>query len=307
MIIDGKILVKNVKDLSRDEGISAERQIILIQDVSCMGRCSVAAALPIISAAGVKVNLIPTAVLSTQTDGFENYTFRDLTDDMLPIAKHWSTLGLHYDAIYTGFLGSLRQVQIVKEIIAELADDDTVIFVDPVLGDDGELYSCYNSRHIANMRELCGMADVITPNVTEAALLAGSEYRGGVTDKDYVVELISKLSKLGVRRYIIITGVCLFKERTGVAVYDCESHRISFFMAQTVEGRFPGAGDVFASSLLAALLSDINVESAAELALKYTAGCIVNSHAAGTEPRFGLDFERGLGKLAKALQDGNEL
>ncbi len=280
---------------------SKERQIIAIQDLSCMGRCSATVSLPIISVAGIKVNIIPTAILSTQTDGFTDYTFKDLTEDMLPIAKHWSSLNLQYDAIYTSFLGSLEQMEVVQQIISKLASEKTLRFVDPVLGDGGELYSCYNEKFVENMRKLCALADVITPNVTEAALLTGKEYREGILDKEYLLELLEELSTLGVKRFIVITGACFSEERTGVAVYDCLKRKASFFMTPAVIGRFPGAGDVYASSLLASILNNINMEKSAEIALKFTSRCINSSVLAGTEPRYGLDFEKNLKYLAEDI------
>ncbi len=279
-----------------------EKQIIAVQDLSCMGRCSLTVSLPIISAAGVKVNVIPTAILSTQTDGFTGYTFRDLTEDMHPIASHWKTLDLGYDAVYTSFLGSLEQMEIVRGIIDELASNETLKFIDPVLGDGGKLYSCYNSLFVDNMRKLCSVADVITPNITEAALLTESEYVEGVVDRAYIEELLLKLATLGVKKFIVITGVCLKEGNTGVAVYDCLDNSICFFEAPAVSGRFPGAGDVFASSLLAAILNDIDMRKAAKIALEFTTRSILSSSKAGTEPRYGLDFEKNLWSLISDIR-----
>ena len=302
MISSDNILIKNIAGEAGSDGAVRERQIIAVQDLSCMGRCSAAVSLPIISAAGVKVNVIPTAILSTQTDGFSGYTFRDLTEDMLPIAEHWDTLGLSYDAVYTSFLGSLEQMDIVRRIIDKLASENTLRFVDPVLGDGGELYSCYNEQFVKNMKSLCSIADVITPNVTEAALLTGREYREGILEKEYIVDLLDGLSMLGVKRFIVITGACFSEGRTGVAVYNCKTQNVSFFTTPAVVGRFPGAGDVYASSLLAAILNNIGMDKSAEIALKFTSRCISTSVRAGTEPRYGLDFEKNLWLLIDEIK-----
>ena len=303
MAVHEKCFVKEIKpEAFGADSECGRKKIIAIQDLSCIGRCSGSVTLPVLSAAGITVNFIPTALLSAQTDGFENYTFRDLTEEMLPIARHWQTLQLHFDAVYTSFLGSLEQLETVKQILFMLTDAQTLRFIDPVLGDDGVLYDCYDERYVENMRNLCAVADVITPNLTEAAFLTGLPYREGACTQEYILQLFAALSKLGIKQYIVITGVCLREGQIGVAVYDCRSHEVFFLMTPSVSGRFPGAGDVFASALLAAILNDIGIETAAETALAYTANCIAESRKAGTPPRFGPDFEKSLWKLAEEIR-----
>ena len=152
------------------------KRIVTIQDVSCFGKCSSTVALPLISAMGVETAVIPTAVLSTHTGGFTGYTFRDLTADIPQIAAHWKTLQLHFDGIYTGYLGSREQVQIMADFFDAFRSEDTVIVVDPVMGDAGSMYAGFTPDFAVEMRKLCGKADVIAPNMTEVSLLLGIPY-----------------------------------------------------------------------------------------------------------------------------------
>jgi pyridoxine kinase len=156
-----------------------QKRILAVHDISCFGKCSLTVALPIISSTGVECAAMPTAVLSTHTGGFTGYTYRDLTDDMIPILEHWKTLDLRFDSIYTGFLGSFEQISIVSRIFDELKGKDTVIVVDPVMADNGELYPIFGKDFPKEMRKLCEKADVLIPNITEAALLLEEEYIKG--------------------------------------------------------------------------------------------------------------------------------
>ena len=151
-----------------------QKKVLAIHDISCLGRCSLTAAIPIISVAGAEVVPLPTAVLSSHTGGFTDFTFRDLTADMRPITDHWKKLGLTFDVIYTGYLGSPEQVGIVKDILRDFATPETLIVVDPVMADAGQYYSLITPDFLTGMRELCQMADIITPNLTEAAFLLGT-------------------------------------------------------------------------------------------------------------------------------------
>ena len=156
-----------------------QKRIVAIHDISCVGRCSLTVALPVISAAGVEVSVIPTAVLSTHTGGFYGYTYRDLSDDILPIAGHWQSLGLQFDAFYTGFLGSYRQLDIIAELFERFKRTDNLMVVDPVMADHGQLYKVYDSSFPIGMRKLCKKADILVPNITEACLLTDTPYREG--------------------------------------------------------------------------------------------------------------------------------
>ena len=172
-----------------------QKRVLAVHDISGVGRCSLTVALPIISAAGVECSVLPTAVLSTHTGGFTGYTCRDLTDDLLPMARHWSSLGERFDAIYMGYLGSFAQMDMMREVFSILAEKDTLIAVDPVMGDNGKLYAAFDMTFPPAMRELCTHADLIKPNMTEAALLLGEEYRPGPYTREYVEGLLTRLAK----------------------------------------------------------------------------------------------------------------
>jgi pyridoxine kinase len=155
-----------------------QKRIAAIHDISCVGRCSLTVALPILSAAGIDTGILPTAVLSTHTGGFENFTYRDLTEDITPIASHWKSLDLKFDALYSGFLGSYEQIDLVSNLFELFKDQDTLILVDPVMADNGEFYSVYSPEMAKGMARLCQKADIIVPNLTEAAFMLDEPYCG---------------------------------------------------------------------------------------------------------------------------------
>lgn len=275
-----------------------QKRVAAIHDISCFGRCSLTVALPIISAAGIETSVIPTAVLSTHTGGFEGYTFRDLTEDILPIAEHWKSLGLRFDAIYTGFLGSFEQLDIVSKVIDGLRDDNTLVLVDPVMADNGELYGLFPESFPMGMRVLCAKADVIVPNITEAALLTGQPYREGPYEPAYIEGLLARLAELGTGRSVL-TGVYFDDKKLGAAVYDGKC--VQYAMAERVPGFYHGTGDVFGSALLSALLTEHSLAESAQIAAEFTAGSIRRTLEAATDIRFGVNFEAGLAELAQRL------
>lgn len=280
-----------------------QKKILAVHDVSCFGKCSLTVALPILSAAGAAVSVIPTAVLSTHTGGFTGYTCRDLTEDIPGIARHWKSLGLTFDAVYTGYLGSFRQLAIVSRLIEDFRGPDTLVCVDPVMADNGRLYAAFGPEFPAGMAGLCRKADLIVPNRTEAALLLGEPYRGGPMERGEAERILRRLSELGPRK-VVLTGVCFGPERVGCAVFDRETGEIGAATAGRVEGMYHGTGDVFASALLGALSRGFPLFRAARTAVAFTAGAIARTHAAGTDVRFGVDFEDGLPSYARLLERG---
>lgn len=172
-----------------------QKRIVAIHDISCAGRCSLTVALPIISCAGIETNIIPTALLSTHTGDFVGYTYKDLTDEILPIARHWKTLNREFDAIYTGYLGSFEQLNIIKEFFSMFENDKCIRFVDPVMADHGVLYKNFDFKFVEGMKELCKSADIITPNITEAIFMLGEEYKDGPYTKEYVEDILVKLKR----------------------------------------------------------------------------------------------------------------
>ncbi|MFA5676200.1 MAG: pyridoxamine kinase [Christensenellales bacterium] len=277
-----------------------QKRIAAIHDISCFGKCSLTAAMPIISAAGIEVCVIPTAVLSTHTGGFAGFTYRDLTDDLLPIATHLSTLPIKFDAIYTGFLGSFKQLDIAARVIKLLGREDALVVVDPVMADNGALYQTMPKDFPEGMRGLCARADMIVPNITEAALLLDEPYKRWPHTQEYVESLLLRLAKLG-PRYVVLTGTGFDDKHMGAAAYDKQSGSISYAFSKHMPGLYHGAGDVFSSALVAAALSGFGIKKAVRTAADFTAGSIRRTNKAGTDLRFGLCFEPQLPRLIKTL------
>lgn len=277
-----------------------QKRVAAIHDISCFGKCSLTVALPVLSAAGIETSVIPTAVLSTHTGGFTGYTYRDLAEDILPIAAHWQSLSLHFDALYSGFLGSIGQIATVKDVFARLKSADTLVVVDPVMADNGMLYKVFPPDFPAGMRTLCEAADVIVPNMTEAALLLGEPYREGPYDRAYIAHLLTSLANLG-PRHVVLTGVYFDEERLGAAAYDRADGNVSYLLAPRIPGYYHGTGDVFASVLLSGLLNGLCIADAAQLAVDFTQESIARTRAAGTDVRFGVNFEQGIPALLARL------
>ncbi|MGI6160639.1 MAG: pyridoxamine kinase [Christensenellales bacterium] len=277
-----------------------QKRVAAIHDISGFGKCSITVALPIISAAGIETSVIPTAVLSTHTGGIDGFTYRDLTDDILPIAEHWKALELGFDAIYTGFLGSFRQLDIVAEICEMLKDDDTLIVVDPVMADFGELYKVFPKNFPDGMKKLCAKADVMVPNMTEAALLLGREYHKGPYEKTYIEDMLRALSRLGPDK-VVLTGVYFDNDKLGAAAFDKNTDSVEYMLSRRIEGQYHGTGDVFGSALLSALMSGKSLSDAAGIAVEFTVRSIERTRKAGTDVRFGVNFESELPYLIRSL------
>ncbi len=276
-----------------------QKRVAAIHDISGFGKCSLTVALPIISAAKIETAVIPTAVLSTHTGGFEGYTFRDLTEDILPIARHWKSENLKFDGIYTGYLGSKKQVGLVKETIKLLKDEDTLIVVDPVMGDHGKLYAGFDADFPAEMLTLCEQAHIIVPNVTEAAFMLGENYVAPPYTREYVSEVLTRLNAK-TKTDIVLTGISFKEGELGAAVY--KNGEIYYYMTQKENAIFHGTGDVFASALTAALLSGKTVFDAAKIAVDFTVLCIKKTFEENGDRRYGVNFEGCLMDLIKALE-----
>ncbi len=277
-----------------------QKRIAAIHDISGFGKCSLTVALPVISAAGIEVSVIPTAVLSTHTGGFTGFTYRDLTEDILPVTEHWCSLGLEFDAIYSGFLGSFEQIDIMEQVFGRLRGQNTLIVVDPVMADNGALYKVFPENFPDGMRKLCAHADIIVPNMTEAALLTRQEYREGPYTHEYVEEMLKKLAALGPRR-VVLTGVYFDETSLGAAAYDRQTGAADYAFSQRIEGCYHGTGDVFASVLLSAVLRGFPLAESAQIAVDFTAQSIERTQKAGTDVRFGVNFEEGLPALCARL------
>lgn len=281
--------------------MNKQKRVAAIHDISGAGKCSLTVALPIISAAGIEVSVIPTAVLSTHTGGFEGYTYRDLTDDMYAVAKHWKSLNIKTDAIYTGFLGSIRQQAIVSDIIDMFKTEDNLIIIDPVMADEGKLYKVYDDNFARGMKTLIKKADIIIPNITEGAMLTDTPYIKGPYTKEYIEEILYKLSITGAR-YVILTGVYFDENNLGAAAFDCQSGNTHYIMAEKINGYYHGTGDIFASSFIAAYLNNKDLKSSTQIAVDFTVESIKRTHSANTDTRYGVNFEQGLYKLAQDIK-----
>lgn len=287
--------------MQTNHSITRQKRVAAIHDISCFGKCSLTVALPILSAAGVETSVIPTAVLSTHTGGFTGFTYRDLTDDIAPIVAHWKTLDLHFDALYTGFLGSFEQIDIVSRLFDDLKSDDTLVLVDPVMADNGQMYAIFTPDFAQGMARLCGKADIIVPNLTEAAFMLGEEYKPGPYSKEYIERLLIRLSReLGPKK-VVLTGVYFTEDRLGAACYDADANSFGYAFTERVEGYYHGTGDVYASALLSALENGFALDKAIGLAADFTVEAIRRTKEAGTDLRFGVNFEESIPAFLKAL------
>ena len=278
-----------------------QKRVAAIHDISGFGKCSLTVALPIISAAGIEVSAIPTAVLSTHTGGIEGFTYRDLTEDMAPFAKHWKSLNLHFNAIYSGFLGSFEQIDIVSNIFDMLKTDDTLIMVDPCMADNGKLYSIYNESMVSGMVKLCRKADIIVPNLTEAAFMLNKPFIEGPYTKKYIEDTLKELASLGCKK-VVITGVYFDDKTLGAASYDCVKNEITYSFNKIVNGSFHGTGDVFASALLSGILNGFSLTESTQIAVDFTYNSIHSTELAQTDRRFGVNFEENLPNFIKSLK-----
>lgn len=276
------------------------RRIAAVHDLSGVGKCSLTTALPILSATGLEVCPLPTAVLSTQTGGIEDYTCLDLSGQLMPIVQHWKSLGLRFDAVYTGFLSSAKQISLISEVIRELKGEDTLVMVDPVMADNGSYYPIYSSSMADGMRALCRQADVIVPNVTEAAFLLDEPYHEPPFSREELLHYCQALSKLG-PSVVAMTGVCLEDGELGACLLDRRHGLFEYYSVRRTPGLYHGTGDIFACALLSGLMTGCDPCKALHIAVDYTAGCIRRTYAAGCDPRFGVDFEHGLPGLIRAL------
>ena len=265
-------------------------RVAAIHDMSGFGRCSLTVAIPILSAMGIQCCPLPTAFLSTHTGGFEGFTFLDMTDELPKVAAHWKSLGLEFQAVYSGFLGSERQIAIVEDFLREFRGADTAAVIDPVMGDHGEVYQTYTPAMCAGMARLAELADVITPNLTEAALLLGVPYDALPAGEAGCREVVERLSLDG-RRSVVLTGASTAPELTGAMCFDARTGRTEAVQTRRVPQEFHGTGDVFASVLTGALVQGASLPDAARQAVDFVRACAERTARAGIPMREGVEFE----------------
>ena len=277
-------------------------RVAAIHDMSGFGRCSLTVAIPILSAMGIQCCPLPTAFLSTHTGGFEGFTFLDMTDALPKVAAHWKSLGLEFQAVYSGFLGSERQIAIVEDFLQEFRGADTAAVIDPVMGDHGEVYQTYTPAMCAGMARLAELADVITPNLTEAALLLGVPYDALPAGEAGCREVVERLSLDG-RRSVVLTGASTAPELTGAMCFDAKTGRTEAVQTRRVPQEFHGTGDVFASVLTGALVQGASLPDAVRQAVDFVRACAERTAKAGIPMREGVEFEPLLGLLTQPVDE----
>ena len=275
------------------------KRIATIQDISCFGKCSITVSLPVISAMGVECAIVPTTVLSTHTCGFSGYTVCDIADQLLPIAEHWRKEGIELDTLYTGYLANETQINDTIKFIELTKNDGSLIFVDPAMADHGKLYPGFSADFPSKMLELVKIADVVCPNITEACLLLGKEFKNeGEYDEAYIKELVDGFLALGIKT-VVITGVKYGDGRHGAMAYDSNTCEYKYLYGENLDCAFHGTGDIFSSVLCGALTKGVNVYDATQQAVDFTIACIKQTLPEREKYPYGVKFEECLNLLTK--------
>ncbi|WP_410208575.1 pyridoxamine kinase [Fusobacterium sp.] len=275
------------------------KKVAAIHDLSGYGRASLTTIIPILSNMKIQVCPVPTAILSTHTGGYEGYSFMDLTDYMQKHIEHWKKLNLEFDCIYSGFLGSSKQVEIVEDFVDFFGEKAQLVVVDPVMGDDGKLYETMSEEMVKEMRKLIQKADIITPNYTEVVYLLGKEYHKNIgleEIKKYLVELSTMGPKI-----VIATSIPENenhdKKTTSVLAYDRENNVFWRVSCKYIPASYPGTGDAYASVLIGSLLQGDSLPVAMERGVQFVSQCIMSSYGFNYPTREGVLLERALDLL----------
>ena len=276
------------------------KKVVTMQDISCVGKCSITAAFPVISAMGVETALIPTAVLSTHTM-FQGFTFCDLTKEIRPIMDHWEKEQFRFDGIYIGYLGSFEQLDIASELFERFGKDGFIL-VDPAMADNGKLYYGFDQKFADQMAKLCGKADYICPNLTEASFMLRKEYCGDNYDEAYVREELKELCALGAKT-AILTGISLEKGKTGAYAYDSVNDEYHTFFTDEQPEHFHGTGDLWAGTLCGALTIGKSLDDAMKIACLFVAESIRLTLAEKDHNTYGVNFEQAIPYLIKLLNE----
>lgn len=276
------------------------KRIVTIQDISCVGKCSLTVALPIISAMGIETAVIPTAVLSTHT-AFKNFTYRDLTGDLPKIAKHWKQEKFNFDGIYTGYLGSIEQIDILKEFFKQFKTPDNFIFIDPVMADNGKLYAGFDANFVKEMKKLCKMADIIVPNLTEASYMLEKEYKEIYSEQE-IKDILIELSNLG-PKYVVLTGVSFKDNKLGVMSYNKETNEFFTYLKKKIPAKYHGTGDIFASTLVGAITNNNTLEEGLKIAVDYVWETINDTYKTNKKDAYGVNFETKIPYLINRISN----
>lgn len=272
-------------------------RVAAVHDISCFGRCSLTVIMPILSTMGIQVCPLPTAVLSTHLGGYNQVAFTDFTGHMPDFYRHWQREGIAFDCIYSGFLASPQQIDTVTDFIEEFAGNQPLVLVDPVMGDQGKLYSVYTAEMQEHMKRLISRAGVITPNYTEACFLLGENYEEQIADPALLQDWLVRLSGFG-PAVVVMTGIPLAGKMMNIG-YERSTGAFWQVVNEYIPARYPGTGDIFASILAGALLANQSVPAAIELAAGFVAAAVKMTYEAGTPTREGVLLEYALPRLGQ--------
>ena len=287
------------------------KRVLTVQDISCVGKCSLTAAIPVISAMGIEVCPLPTAILSNHT-AFSSFSFLDLTDKIPEILNEWKKQGFHFDAIYTGYLGSIKQIDLVHKILDEFAQNDTLVVIDPCMADNGKLYTGFSQDFVKQMAKLCGRANVILPNMTEACFLVNQDYDFLAQTNESITKVMAKLLSLGAEQ-VILKGVEFSKEKIGVAycsqklfdnnfsTNENNMEDMNIYFHHRYDENFHGTGDVFASAVTGALVLKKDIKDAVKIACDFVQESIECTLSNPNYNWYGVDFESALRNLPQKL------
>lgn len=277
------------------------KRAVSIQDISCVGKCSLTVALPIISAMGVECGILPTAVLSVHT-AFKSFTFDDLTNQIEPISHSWIDNDINFDAIYTGYLGSFEQLELVNNFFDTHKKDGTLVFVDPAMADHGVLYKGFTPEFAKAMgMVVCSKADIIDPNITEAAFMLDAEYKEtGEYDEGYIKDLLQGLVALGPKK-AVLTGVSLEPGQCGIYGLDSKTGEYFSYFNELIDAHFHGTGDIFSSTVLGALMNNFSLEKSLAIAADFVVACIKETLSQPNHNTYGVDFETEIPYLLKLI------
>ena len=274
-------------------------KILTIQDISCFGQCSITVALPMISAFGIETAVLPSAVLSTHTSGFTDYTVRDLTEDLPAIRKHWESEGILFDAIYTGFIASAEQMDYIKDIIDSRLNPGGLVFVDPAMDDHGEFYNGFDQDFADEMGELCKLGDFILPNTTEACYILHRPWKEKFT-KEEMLEMANELSSF-TKRYVVLKGYENEDNELGMIVLDKKDSSVQIVYNDKVDYVSHGTGDVFASSFVGSVMVGKSPTQAAKIAGEFTKKAIEKT-IGDENHKYGVKFEQVIPELYDLLR-----
>lgn len=274
-------------------------KILTIQDLSCFGQCSITVALPVVSAFGIETAVLPSAVLSTHTSGFTDYTVRDLTDDLPDIRKHWESEGIYFDAVYTGFIASAEQMDYIKDIIDSRLKDGGKVFVDPAMADFGEFYNGFDQDFADRMGELCKLGDYILPNTTEACFILHRPWKEHFT-KEEMIEMAEELQNF-TKRYVILKGYQNDSNEMGMIVLDKKTSSIEIVYNDRIDYVSHGTGDVFASSFVGSVMVGKSPVQAAKIAGEFTKKAVEKT-IGDKNHKYGVKFEQAIPELQDLLK-----